>query len=336
MIILLWLCMILFPVMSGLGIMTIIYSKNQEYVIGFADCFLCGWIACIGVAMVAHISGLLAGFSLAFTGKIFLGLLLILALVSAFTGGFGVLKGKCKYFMSGTAEKVPLGLPLGFLGLFSAQIMYVYCMEPVVVPGDITLETVQSFLAQDGIYKVLPLTGSYSESGIPMRYAVLCLPTLYAVLVQKTGLKAALIVCHMVPVIVLGLGYLSYFRLSESLFGKKNLRKRYGFLLIVALVFLFSDHAVFLDGYGALHAGYTGTTARNLILVPLTISAMLERRYWKAILCILAEASIVWTFWGCGVCVVITLGMLILEIFERKNKTVGKWLQIFCQKEEQP
>ena len=131
--------------------------------------------------------------------------------------------------------------------------------------------------------------------------------------------------CHIVPIVVLAAAYLAYYRLSETLFGRAALGKRFLFLLIVAVILWVSDGAVYLDGYGALHSGYMGTSIRNLVLIPYVLCAALEKRWWKVVLGILAEACIAWTFWGCGVCVVMAVGILILQ---------GISLRFFPKKEE--
>lgn len=279
--------------------------------------------------------GYLTDMSLHKLGWLLLGALLLVTAIGACIGVNGVRKRKQDYWVRRNQDAMPNWLPLVFLAFLLLQLLYVFCRNPLVVPGDITLETVQSFLTEDGIYRVLPLTGMPSESGVPFRYGILCLPTVYALIAQGFGLEAEIVVCHMVPVVILGASYLAYERLGESLFGEGQRKKKYWFLIMVSLIFFFSDSAVSLDGYSALHAGYLGSSIRNLILVPFTLSAMLERRYWIAVLCILAELCIVWTFWGLGVCVAVTLGMLILDLLEHKVAFIGKFLQIFQQKEEQ-
>ena len=66
-----------------------------------------------------------------------------------------------------------------------------------------------------------------------------------------------------------------------------------------------------MDGFQLLYCGYRGTAIRNGILVPFVISMCLEKRYRSAILGILAEACITWTFYGLGVCAAVT-GILFL------------------------
>jgi hypothetical protein len=335
MIILAWCLLIIVPILLGLGMMTIVYGKDKATHIGFADSTVCGFMGSIGIIQVLHTVGLLGKISLAHTGVLLLVALLCGSLLMTGISIVGISKNKAQYKVMTQHEPVSISLVLIVLAVYLTQSLFIFCRNAITVPGDITLETVQSFLAQDGIYKVMPLTGAYSEQGMPIRYTILSLPTFYAVISDKMNLEAELVVCHMVPVVILGISYLAYFRLSESLFGQKAWKHRFYFVLVVGLLFTFSDQAVFLDGYGALHAGYLGTTIRNLILVPYVISAMLERRYWKAILCILAEVCIAWTFYGCGVCLAITLGMLILELLERKVPVIAGFLQIFREKEEQ-
>ncbi len=335
MIILAWALLLLLPFLLGLGMMTIVYRKKTECFIGLSDCYLVGLIACIGISFVVHMLGYLTDMSLRKVGGFLLVSLLGISAIGAGIGFYGLRKNRERYLMRRDSGTMPKGVPLVFLGILLVQLLYVFCRKPLVVPGDITLETVQSFLAEDGIYRVLPLTGMPSESGVPFRYGILCLPTVYAVLAQGFHLEPELVVCHMVPVVMLGATYLAYERLGESLFGVEQCKKKYWFLIMVALILFVSESSVFQDGYAALHSGYMGTSIRNLILVPFTFSAMMQKRYWKAVLCILAEVCIAWTFWGFGVCVVVTLGMLILDLLERKVAFASKFLQIFRQKEEQ-
>ena len=64
-----------------------------------------------------------------------------------------------------------------------------------------------------------------------------------------------------------------------------------------------------MDGFGVLSCGYRGVTIRNDVLVPWLLSLCLRKRWGAAILCVLAEACIVWTFYGFGVCAAVTAGM---------------------------
>lgn len=314
MILVLWILLIILPCIWGAGVLTIVYRKKQKCPFGFVDSYLLGLVAGIGMAEAVHAVGLVMDMSLSKVGRLFALLVSVVTVVCAVISAYGYFKDKSRYRQPAVKEKVKPAVLITFLVLVGVQAIFIYCMKVPVTSGDITLETVQSFLTEDGIYRVLPLTGVASEQGMPLRYTILCLPTLYAMLSQGFGIEPELLVCHIIPVVVLAAAYLAYYRLSETLFKREFQEKCFLFLLLVAILLTVSDGAIFLDGYSALHSGFTGVAIRNLVLVPYTICAALERRWWKAGLCILAEACITWTFMGCGVCLVITLGILLLII----------------------
>lgn len=334
MIVLMWLALFGIPILLGAGIMTIVYQKNAPELIAFSDCFPLGLIAGIGVGEVSHIVGMFGNLTIDYTGRLFAVFMGGLAAVSMIAVSYLFISKK-KIFAYQGLKSPHKGVVITFLVLFLLQSLFIFCMKAVVIPGDITLETVQSFLAENGIYRVMPLTGQISATGIPTRYRILCLPTIYAILAKGFSLEPELVICHIVPVIVLSGAYLTYFRLGVCLFGKAQTDKIYGFLLVVAVLFTCTEGAVFLDGYAALHGGYLGTSIRNLILVPYTCCAFLERRYWKGVFCILAEICITWTFWGLGVCLLLAMGILILDRIGNKIPLVAGLLQVFSEKEEQ-
>lgn len=335
MIVLAWALLISVPVLMGWGMMSIIYRKNRETTIGFADCVTCGFLGCIGISQVMHTIGLLGGLSLKATSTMFLASFIVILLVMILISLFGIYKNREQYKCGKQYATKSKSLPIMVLIVFLLQSLFIYGRSPIYITGDITIETVQSFLASNGIYSVMPLTGMENNGAMPFRYTILCLPTLYAVLADGLGLEAVLVICHMFPIVVLGVTYLAYFRLSETLFGREKAEERYCFLLVVGILLSLSEQVPFLDGFGALHGGYLGTSIRNLILLPCVVTAMLERRYWKAVLCILAEACIVWTFYGCGICLLISLGIFILDLLEKKVPGLRSVLQIFQKKEEQ-
>lgn len=332
---LLWSCLILFPLLLGSGILALFYGKNTTYDITFSESFVLGAIACIGISEVVHLVGYFlylslqkcAGFWGLSLGSLAVAAVLVFCL--RLKGQFRTRLAFCKDFKP---EKTVI--PFVFLGIVLFQLLFIFCTKTIHTEGDIYLETVQSFLAEDGIYRVLPLTGRASESGVPLRYGILCLPTVYAMLCSIFGTDAELLMCHVVPVIVVAIAYLGYFYLSGVLFDKQDFRKRFLFLLAIGLIILFTDTGVSGNGYNALHSGYLGTSVRNLILVPYVFAATLERRYFKAVLGVLAEACVAWTLWGMGICFVILAGMIILNILECKCTKLKSFMQIFRDKED--
>ncbi|MBQ8822383.1 MAG: hypothetical protein IJZ82_07045 [Lachnospiraceae bacterium] len=279
--------------------------------ISFADLYVTGVIACIGAAEVAHLAGLFLGLGMGTVSLIWGGFFALLLL-------FCILV----WWKLGRRDRklVPChkGLPIGFLLLIFVQMLYIFCMQQLVTPGDITLETVTTFLQEDGIHRVNPLTGGAYINPLSMRYKILCLPTLYGAVCKLTGLLPEIAVCHIVPLIVLGGCYFSYYKLSGILFGK-HLGKRYTFLILVALVLWMLDGATYLEGYGLLQGGYMGTTIRGLILIPYTLQGGLSKQWWKCALCVLAELCVCMTLWGLGFCLLITTGLVILHWCEERK-----------------
>lgn len=332
---LLWICLILFPVIFGSGILALFYGKNTAYDITVSESCVLGFIACLGISEVIHGAGFFMNWSLRKCATLWgislcaIAIVALLLFALRLRGQFRDRVALCKGYK---IEKAVI--PFAFLGILFFQMLFIYCTKPLLTVGDITLETVQSFLAEDGIYRVLPLTGQGSETGLPLRYSILCLPTIYAMLADIFGVDGELLVCHVIPVAMAGIAYMSYYYLSGILFGTKDFSKRFQFLLIISVIFIFTDNGIFSNGYSILHGGHLGTSVRNLILIPYLFGVTLDRCWWKAILCVLAEACITWTLWGMGVCLVIMVGMLLLTLLERKCPRLRTYLQIFCRKED--
>ncbi len=333
MILLAWMALLVLPCLVGAGIMSFIYKKKTQEKLLFSDSCLLGMLAFLGIGEAAHLVGFLGNLTLTRTGYLFAVFCSIVTVMSFVILWFYVRKKQRALFSFSFGAGLSWEAPLCFWVLLCGQLLYLYCRNPLVVSGDIIPETVRSFLAEDGIYKVLPLTGQVSSQGMPLRYTILGLPTLYALLAKGFGVDAELLVCHVIPVVVLLAAYLAYFRLALTLFGEKNFRRHFMFLTLVAMLLWYSDGAVYLDGFQALHGTYTGVAIRNLVLIPYTISAALEGRWWKVALCIITEACITWTFMGCGVCVVVALGILFLEIATKLWSVFRKCVSAFSEEE---
>ncbi len=278
--------------------------------IGFSDLYVTGLIMCIGAAEAAHLAGLFLCWNIRMVSVVWVSLFAILLLLCV-----GIWwRFRRRDFNGKACHKA---LPLSFVLLVLVQMLYLYCMQQVVTSGDITLETVNTFLYADGIHKVNPLTGGAYINPLSMSYKILCLPTLYAAICSLTGLVPEIFVYHMVPLLVLGGCYFAYYKLSEVLFGE-HLGRRYTFLILVAVLLWIMDGAVYLDGYGAMQAGYLGTSIRSLVLMPWTLIHALKKQWCHCVLCVLAEACICQTLFGLGFCLLLTLVVIILHLCEAK------------------
>ena len=283
--------------------------------------FLCGIIVVLGLFECGHLAGVFLGMSISDCSLLVLGLMA----VTVIAGLIIFCRKRRKLFIGreGFAGcEFEMVVPV-FCVLMISQIYYILTTDILQTPGDITLETVHSFLFTGKIYSVSPLTGD-AMTGMPLRYEILCLPTVYTLLCRWFGSEPELIVNRVIPVLVLCMTYMSYYLLGAALFGREaqGIKKTMWFLVFVNLLFWLCEGSVYLEGYGILHAGWLGTTIRNCVLIPLCLYGALKRKWLVSVLCILAEACIVWTLWGLGMCAVVFAGVVLIDrcLFRRKVK----------------
>lgn len=206
--------------------------------------------------------------------------------------------------------------------LVLVQIVYIAMGKNIYRQGDMTVETVGSFLRNNGIYLVNPLTGGTYEGGMPSRLKILCLPTMYASLSSIFHISPELLVWRVVPVAMLFFCYGAYSSLGRSLFpGERT--KQLVFLIVVSLLIWAGSYAYGVDGFNVLFSGWRGVTFRNAVLIPYAVSLCLRKKYFRALLCVLAEVCIVWTLYGLGACVIVILGLALIEFF-RGRRTKGE------------
>jgi hypothetical protein len=210
-----------------------------------------------------------------------------------------------------------------FVAVLASQIVFLILQPVVYLEGDMTVETVASFLESNAIYKVNPLTGQAYTQGLPLRIQILGLPTLYGALADLFSVPARLLVAKIVPVAVLLIAYAAFATIGVAFFGKEK-RKVIGFLLVVAALFWAGSYAESMDGFALLYCGYRATTIRNTILVPWTVSLCMRGKWLTAFLAVAAEACITWTLYGMGVCLLVVAVMGIATLvrvpFLRRQK----------------
>lgn len=217
-------------------------------------------------------------------------------------------------------EAVLLSL-FGVIAVF--QLIFVGMGNTIYRQGDMTVETVGSFLETDAVYQVNPMTGMPYAQGIPLRLKILCLPSLYGSLCRLTGLEPVAVVQRMIPVLVLMSSYVAFSLLGRALFPEEG-RKRACFLLMVSLLFWAGAYGYGMDGFNVLCCGWRGVTIRNVVLLPWLLSLCLRGRWHGAVLCVLAEACLVWTLYGCGACLAVTAGMALAEVCCQKSGRLKK------------
>lgn len=329
-IVLILLCVI--PFLIGKGFCMLAF-KNKE-ILHWQDNLLMGMLACIGFVEAAHLPGAFKGWTIFRCEQILFGLLLAAMVVS---GAICFLKRNKKADTKRTQEiyrgknsqnekqekKIRIAIGI-FALLFVAQLIYIYVATPVNINGDMTVETVQSFMREGVIYRVNPLTGQPYLTGMPSRLKILSLSTFYTMLCHRMNIEASVLVWKLIPMFVLFCFYLVYGILAKLLF-KENALYRWCFLAVAALLVWIGDYTFGMDGFGLLHSGFRGVTLRGCLLVPYMITLLMRKKYVLSVLCIIAEACMVWTLYGMGICFMVLVFWIIFpKIYEKIEKQFSK------------
>ena len=316
MVIALWMILALAPSLLGLGLVRCLYGKEYRSTCGKEEIFLHGFCVLIGIAEVAHLGAVFLKQSVNWMAAVLWGLTAFLCIASA-----GMILLDRRKSKKGKRPVEPEKVGKNTLQLLSGILALSVIFQVIMImtggesyrDGDMTLETVQTFLSGNAVYQTNPLTGRAYEGGIPLRLKILCLPSLYASCTRLTGVEASVIVGEIFPVVVLIGSYLAYGSLAKRMF-EKDRRAQLVMLILVSVLLWCGDYMVSMDGFQLLHCGYRGTAVRNGILVPFTMSMCLQKKWKGAVLAILAEACIVWTLYGMGVCFLVTVVMLGLHL----------------------
>lgn len=284
-----------------------------------SDILIGGSLIIIGLAEVAHLAGCLLGWSFLSVTDLMLAetIVMVPAMITVSllrhkkAMSVSVVAGKTAPGKNKTirTQQILTGVLIFWILL---QILRILTEDRAWLDGDMTLETVRTFLAENAIYTVNPLTGIPYVGGVPFRLKILCLPTLYGTISRWTGMAATDVVYRLIPCITLILGYLAYGKLGRILFGE-NPVKRKTFLLIVGILFSAGAYMPGVDGFDIFYGGFRGVTIRGVVLIPYLIACLMEKNYWGVILCILAEACMVWTLYGAGICLFVTAAWLFLR-----------------------
>lgn len=272
-----------------------------------ADKIIVSGILVLGLAEAAHLTALFLNLSFSACAVVFA--VLVLGLVLFGSVKFILERRKRQNVketvaeQNGTTAKTLLHLyPFWILllgGLIVFQIIWNYWMHIPYISNDIMGETVQTMLSADSIYSVNPLTGQAFATGMPMRLKILVLPTLYAVFCKWTGLSVITVCYSIMPMIILLLSYLVYSRWAVYLFPQEG-RKQVLFMLFVAVIYQFGCYSSVMDSFLLFFRGGQGETLRTCVLLPYALLCCLQKDWKKAVLCVLAEACVVWTFYGLG------------------------------------
>lgn len=322
---------LLVPYLLGKGVLRAFYGKCRAQDMTLADSVLTGGMVVIGLAEAAHLGAVALGRSFSDCKKMFLAGLVLLLFAAAILIVIEQFRKKKDKLSEREAERLWVQRTLSgktvrtgnqilyfvFGAVVLIQLLLIVTEQKVYLTGDMTAETVNSILDTDAIYQVNPLTGQPYTLGMPLRLKILCLPTLYAICCDLFGMSAVQVVWTVVPALTLLGCYLSFYTVARALFTE-DVRKRGIFMLFAALLLWVGDYMYGMDGFGVQYAGFRGVSIRMAVLLPYTFGLVLRRKWKLAFLCILAEACIVWTLYGMGICLLVTVGMLLAGLVTDK------------------
>lgn len=319
-------CMPALCFILGTGILTMLYGRQiRRLYIG--DKLITGFMTVLGMAEAAHLAAVFLGRSFSDTVFIFMAETAALFLLSFILCLWNMRRGdnerkrQRKGWKGEELSPLLAGLFIVLSLLIIYQIVTIMSGNAVFLEGDMTVETVESFIVTDQIYSVNPLTGNAYEIGIPLRIKIIGLPTLYGSLCKIFGISATELVWIYIPILALFLCYAAYYIMARIFWPEEKEREnRMLFMVLAAIIFCVGDYLYGMDGFGLLHCGFRGVTLRNMILLPYLFGLTLRRRWRPVVLCILAEICIVWTLYGMGMCIAVTVGMAAICIWKDSIK----------------
>lgn len=299
----------------------------------WSDSFLIGGMTVVGLAETAHLIGVVLGWSFSDVYQLFLIELCSVSIVAAmmlvmlaFFGEKDRKEGNWKienWKIKNWKVKLLFRKREFAFGLLAICLLYALSVpQESYFDGDMTVETVNSFLVSDGIYTKNPLTGQEYTQGIPSRIKILCLPTLYAIVTKFLQIDAITFVGNIVAVIVLLGSLLAFEAVARAIFPQENREKLY-FLAFVLVILLVGNYRYGMDGFAAQYAAFRGVSVRMLVLIPYTFSLLLRRKWRLLPFCVLAEACITWTLYGMGACFFIIVVMTVLLLLYNQGKGVS-------------
>lgn len=309
-----YLFFIVITFLLGRGALRALYGNSKTQDFTYADSIPVGIMLVIGLAEAAHMVAVILGRSFSDCVKLFLGGLVVLMLAAAAVLVWKLRREK-KTLTEREAGKLKVMRQNHYFLLFVVglvillQLVAVFSGSERYLAGDMTAETVNSILVTDTIYQINPMTGAPYTVGMPLRLKILCLPTLYAICCELFDMSAVSVVWTAVPACTVIGCYAAFWTVAKALF-KEDARKKYIFILFVSLILWFGSYLYGVDGFALRYSGFRGVSIRILILVPYTFGLVLRKKWKLVVLCVLAEACIVWTLYGMGVCMAVAVGMV--------------------------
>ena len=162
------------------------------------------------------------------------------------------------------------------VGLILFQMYMAYTHE--FFDGDDAYYVAQSVIAEqtDVLYRILPYTGL--STALDYRHALAALPIWEAYLARVTGIHPAIIAHSVLPLLLIPLTYLVYYRIGMRLF-KGAFRKTAVFLILVSLLQIFGNTSIYTNATFFLMRTWQGKSVLcNFVLLTAVWSLL---RLWE-------------------------------------------------------
>ena len=208
---------------------------------------------------------------------------ILLAVLSAagLIFGFPVLRGMAVDARTWIAKKKRPSVETALywviaVGLILFQMYMAYTHE--FFDGDDAYYVAQSVIAEqtDVLYRILPYTGL--STSLDIRHALASLPIWEAYLARVTGIHPAIIAHSVLPLILIPLTYLVYYRIGMRLF-KGAFRKTAVFLILVSLLQIFGNTSIYTNATFFLMRTWQGKSVLcNFVLLTAVWSLL---RLWE-------------------------------------------------------
>ena len=162
------------------------------------------------------------------------------------------------------------------VGLILFQMYMAYTHE--FFDGDDAYYVAQSVIAEqtDVLYRILPYTGL--STSLDIRHALASLPIWEAYLARVTGIHPTIIAHSVLPLVLIPLTYLVYYRIGMRLF-KGTFRKTAIFLILVSLLQIFGNTSIYTNATFFLMRTWQGKSVLcNFVLLTAVWSLL---RLWE-------------------------------------------------------
>ena len=308
----LYMCLV--PLLMGMFVMKIVDFKGQN----MADNYLCGFLTLVVMSGIVQLVTTMLNYSFAWYCK-------ALLIVSCFMALVGILvtsilqSFSVKEFRRGIREKERAINRKGIaFGIFLILVIFVSVLARILfsvssLEGDLTLETINTSIATNTIYKYNSFTGALIEGGMPIRQKILTLPFLLGFFAHIFELDIPILVLRIYPCFVALMCFLAFHRMATYFFPD-SIEKRITFTGIFGFMVLVGDYSSSSPAYLLIYRGFGGYALLTCVILPFLFVACLRRKWGIAALCLAAEVFTVWTTYGVGFGVM-TVVIFIISFF---------------------